>query len=306
MRIDTHCDTAIHLLRHKTLDTLSQANMDFDRLQQYLDVSFFALCTESPAYQSRETEIFDYLLNALLHDIEDQGQWLEVLTNRRQLRESRHTMILIGAEGAKCLGSSAEHLDRWFQSGLRFVGLTWNFNNGFAGGCAEDGEITPAGKALIRRCNQLGILLDAAHIGEKSFWQLAEYSDAPFIMSHTCCAALNPNPGPYPRNVTDRQLHEMAGLGCVVGITFVPDFLGSPGNIERICDHIEHAAEIMGIEGVALGSDFDGAPLAEGIQGVESLPLLYQALADRGFSERDICRVVGDNVKDLLLQVLPQ
>ncbi|MCR4963562.1 MAG: dipeptidase [Firmicutes bacterium] len=306
MRIDAHCDTAMYLLRHKTLDTLPQADLDFDRLQQYLDVAFFAICTETPEYQSRETEIWDAVFTALLRDVEEEGPWLEVLTGRRQLQESRHTMILIGAEGAKCLGASAEHLQRWFDQGLRFLGLTWNLNNPFAGGCAENGEITPAGKALIRRCNQMGILLDAAHMGEKSFWQLTEYCDAPFIVSHTCCAALNPDPGPYPRNITDRQMREMARLGCVAGITFVPDFLGAPGNLERLCDHIAHAADIMGIEGVALGSDYDGADLGDGMQGVEYLPLLYQALSDRGFSEREICRVAGDNIKDLLQQVLPQ
>ncbi|MEG2213152.1 MAG: membrane dipeptidase, partial [Clostridiales bacterium] len=299
------CDSVYHLFNHKTLDTIPEAHLDFERLQQYLDVSFFALCTELPEHAGKETETFDFLLNALVQDIEEQGDWLEILTNKRQLIDARHTMIVIGAEGAGCLGRGAENLLRWYEAGLRFVGLTWNPDNRFAGGCAGGGALTQEGRELVQNCNDLGILIDASHISPKSFWQLADFAPMPFVMSHTCCAALNPHPGPYPRNIDDDQLRAMAELGGVVGITFVPDFLGSPATIDRICEHVEHAAEIMGIDHVALGSDFDGAPMPDGMAGVQSLPLVYEGLAARGFSERDICRVAGDNLRDLLRRVLP-
>ncbi len=303
MRIDGHCDSVYrYLFDYKTLDTIPEAHLDFDRLQEFLDVSFFALCTELPEHAGKETEIFDFLLTALLRDVEEQGNWLEILTNKQQLRQARHTMLLVGTEGARCLGPSAEHLSRWYQAGLRYVGLTWNPDNQFAGGCVGGGPLTAAGRQLVATCNELGVLIDAAHISSKSFWQLTEHIAAPFVMSHTCCAALQS----HPRNVTDDQLKAMAKLGCVVGITFVPDFLGEPANISQICRHVAHAAEIMGVEHVALGSDFDGSSMPEGIDGIQCLPLLYEGLVEIGFTEREVCRIVGDNLRDLLLQVLPE
>lgn len=302
MRVDCHCDTALWLLQYPSLLELPAAQQDYQRISKYLDLAFMDIFINENDHAEDMPQMFRQVLQLLLADIQAHSSLVKPLLWREQLAEPQtHKLLLIAAEGAGGLGQAGEFLDQYYSLGLRLVGLTWNGANRYAGGCASDAGLTAEGELLVKRCNQLGVVLDGAHLNRRSFWQLLEQSTQPVIVSHTCCDALYH----HRRNVDDEQIKALAAQGGVVGITFVPDFLGGAGDLLQLCEHIEHAVALVGSEHVALGSDFDGCtPVAE-LSGVEKLPVLYAALAERGMTAGDIANIAGASVVNLLRKVLP-
>lgn len=302
MRIDCHCDTALWLLKSPSLLCLPEAHQDYQRISRYLDLAFMDIFINENEYAHEMPEMFQQVLNLLLADIAKHRDLVCPLLWREQLdKPSGQTLLLIAAEGAASLGRECQFLEQYYAAGLRLIGLTWNGANRYAGGCASSDGLTDEGQLLVAHCNQLGILLDGAHLNRRSFWQLLEQSRQPIIVSHTCCDALYH----HRRNLDDEQILALAEQDGVVGVTFVPDFLGGAGDLTRLCEHIEHAVTLVGSSHVALGSDFDGCtPVAE-LNGLEKLPLLYDTLAKRGMATEDIANIAGKSVMNLLRKILP-
>jgi len=301
MRVDCHCDTALFLRDCDSLAELPTAHLDYRRLREHLDLAFFAIFIHEQDYERREADEFRLILERLRADLSRQSD-LELLLCREQLLAPAHPLILIGMEGAAPMGAGGEFLREYYQQGLRYVGLAWNFANRYAGGAFASGGITAEGRRLVEECNRLGVLLDAAHLNDESFDDLLQISEAPFIDSHTVCAALCSD---YPRAVSDRQMIALAERGGVVGITMVGDFLGNGGGLEQFCRHVEYAVSLLGSEHVAIGGDFDGCELPPDLDGVQHLPEIYQRLQRRGMRDQDLEQVQGESVRRLLMKVLP-
>jgi len=307
IRIDCHNDTVLNLREKKSLRFLPDAHCDYIRLQKELGLAFFALFIHPHHFGDRQTEEILRLLALLLADIKANEDFVYPVFWHQDLQKLQtevkaRTAVLIGAEGGGFLGVSPEILQYFFTLGFRFLGLTWNFRNNLADGCEEDGGLTKMGKTVVRECNRLGILVDAAHLNHKGFWQLLEQSDDPIIVSHTACETLNL----HPRNLSDEQLAAIGDQGGVVGISYAGMFLGGQEpTLQDVADHIEYAVGIAGIDHVALGSDFDGATLVKDMNGVQDLPNLYAILSQRGFSDLDIDRISGENIFRVLQEVLP-
>ena len=154
----------------------------------------------------------------------------------------------------------------------------------------------------MARCNRMGVLLDGAHASHAAFADLLQVSRQPIIDSHTVCAAFGDD---FGRALTDEELRALAAQGGVACITFVADFLGENGSMDRLCEHIEYAVRLIGSDHVGLGADYDGAQLNPELAGVQFLPALYRRLAQRGMSEEKLNDVKGNSVRRLLQQVLP-
>lgn len=304
LRADCHADTALWLLEQPSLLDLPEAHQDYRRISEHLDLAFLAIYLDEAEYEHELPRLFARLLLMLNADITAHADLVEPLLWREQLEQSGDDLpklLLLGAEGASGLGVDSQHLETYYQAGLRFIGPTWNYANAYAGGCGGAGGLTAAGRRLVELCNAKGMLLDAAHLNCGSFWDLAEASQEPFIVSHTCCAALQP----HRRNLDDSQMLALAELGGVMGITFVPDFLGPAGDLRRLCEHIEYAVALIGSSHVALGSDFDGSEPHAELSGVQTLPRIYSELCRRGMNAADLDNVMGASVTRLLARVLP-
>jgi membrane dipeptidase len=141
----------------------------------------------------------------------------------------------------------------------------------------------------VRVCNALGILLDLAHLNERGFWDVAELTDQPLVVTHACAHALVPS----ARNLTDAQLDALGASGGVVGVCFHHEDVG-PHRTD-IARQIDFIARRIGPAHVALGSDFDGCVLPEGIAGAEGLQDVLGDLAALGWSERDLGLVANGN-----------
>jgi membrane dipeptidase len=215
----------------------------------------------------------------------------------RAAKAAGKVALWLGVEGALAVEDEPAALERLAQAGVRFFGPCWNRTNK-AGVSSFDrknqGGLSSIGRELVAECNRLGILIDVSHASKRTFWDLIDASKTPVFSSHSGCEAVKD----HPRNLDDEQLRAVAKGGGVVGIIFVPHFLGGmfSSTVETICDHIEHVVEVAGEDAVALGSDFDGfIPLPRGIRDVADMPRITQVLWQRGFGERRLRKLLGEN-----------
>jgi len=302
MRIDCHNDTQLFLREKPSLIRLPEAHLDYERMERYLDLAFFALWIEQKEFAPVLSETFRQSWDRLRADMAVNSN-IRLLTHKEQLLDPNAPMALLCMEGAEPLGDTDASLDQLYAEGLRLIGMTWNYDTRYAGGAFETGGITEAGEKLIRRCNELGILLDGAHLNDGSFDRLVELSSQPVIDSHTVCRSLCSD---YPRSISDAQLEELAEKGGVASICMVPDFLGGTKDLREFCRHVDYAVKLIGSEHVGIGADYDGTAMTEDMAGVEKLPEVYKALKKQGLTEEELANVAGDSVKRLLLQVLPE
>ena len=154
----------------------------------------------------------------------------------------------------------------------------------------------------MRRCSELGILVDLSHLNEAGFWDVARLDGGPLVASHSGAHAL----AAHSRNLTDKQLDAIGASGGLVGVVFATmflraDFRESPRRRSSlIVDHARHIADRIGVDHVALGSDFDGAPIPAALGDVAGLPRLLQAFSDGGFSDEEIAAIAWDNWRRVL------
>ncbi|HEY7092899.1 MAG TPA: dipeptidase, partial [Ktedonobacterales bacterium] len=191
-------------------------------------------------------------------------------------------------EGAEPIDPGLDALHVFHAAGLRSLGFVWSRPNAFATGVPfafphspDTGPgLTDAGRELVSVCNSLGIMIDNSHLNEKGFWDVAALSDAPLVATHSCAHALCPT----PRNLTDKQLDAIRDSHGLVGVNFGVGFLREDGDwtaetsLTRIVDHVRYIADRIGVEHVALGSDFDGARVPGDLKDAASLPKLIGAL----------------------------
>lgn len=208
-------------------------------------------------------------------------------------------------EGAEAIDSDLAMLDVLHQAGLRSLGPVWSRPNIFGFGVPfrfpsspDVGPgLTEAGTRLVAACNALRILIDLSHLNEAGFWDVARLSHAPLVATHSnahaICAA--------SRNLTDKQLAAIRDSGGLVGVNYAVSFLRPDGArnadtpLDTVVDHLAYMVEHLGEDGVALGSDFDGALIAAGIGSVSGLPKLIAAMRARGFGDALIEKICHRN-----------
>ncbi len=214
-------------------------------------------------------------------------------------------VAVLHLEGAEAIDPGLEALDLWHAAGLRSLGLVWSRPNAFGCGVPFVSPSSPdigpglsaAGAALVRRCAELGVLVDLSHLNEAGFWDVARLDAGPLVASHSCahslCAA--------SRNLTDAQLDAIGASGGLVGIVFAcpflrADFADDPDTpLSLIVEHARYISERIGVAHVALGSDFDGATVPAALGDVAGIPRLLGAFADAGFSEEEIAAIAWSN-----------
>jgi membrane dipeptidase len=213
-------------------------------------------------------------------------------------------------EGAEAIDVDLEALDFWYAAGLRSLGPVWSRPNEFGHGVPFGGlsspdtgpGLTDAGHALVRRCAELGIVVDLSHLNEAGFWDVQRVDVGPMIASHSAAHALCPT----SRNLTDRQLDAIGASGGLVGIVFAcpflrPDFADDPDTpIELIARHASDIAQRIGVDHGGLGSDFDGAMIPAAVGDVAGMPRVLQALGDAGFSSDEVGAIAAGNWRRVL------
>lgn len=217
------------------------------------------------------------------------------MKNWRALRGMEAPRLHLMLEGAEPLARLDD--PEPILADLEMVTLTWNPANSLAGGVQSDSGLTAEGRDWVRRLESLGVLLDVSHLCARSRRDLLSLAEGPVVASHSNAAGLCD----HPRNLPDSDIRELAGRGGLVGITFVPSFLGEDAGMDSIMDHLSYVADLVGIEAVAFGSDFDGiGRLPLDIEGCQSWPEVLEAMAGRGFTDDEIRAVAAGNWRRLL------
>jgi membrane dipeptidase len=213
-------------------------------------------------------------------------------------------------EGAEPIGPALAELEVLHAAGMRSLGLTWSRPNAFATGVPfafpgspdQGPGLTDAGRALVRACGELRVLVDLSHLNARGFWDVADLSAGPLVASHSGAHALCAS----PRNLTDDQLRAIGERGGIVGINFHVGFLRADGEedadtpVSSIAAHARYVAEVAGVEAVALGSDFDGATMPAALGDVTGLPAVLDALRAAGFAEAELPGVAGGHWRRVL------
>lgn len=326
---------------------LPNAHTDIPRLKEGgVDVQVFAVWSDDKhfktggyAHANKQIDALEAMIAANSADI--------ILTKSSQEIESAvaagKIAAVIGVEGGNMIESSIDNLSALYQRGARYLTLTWNYNLPWASAAAiETSEpktakgLSEHGKSIIRKMNELGMMVDLSHGGEQTFYDVLAISSKPILVSHSNAYSLTP----HYRNLKDDQLIALKANGGVVGVNFYSQFLDSDytkrvnelykkhagkdakaklgitgkymalplaqrkqadAPLSALIKHIDYLVKMVGIDHVAIGSDFDGIESApKGLDDVSKFPILTKALLAHGYSVADIEKIMGKNFLRIL------
>lgn len=240
--------------------------------------------------------IFDKINNIVLSDeryIALARNEDDLWRNKRQGRKS----LMIGIENGLAIGNDISNVAHFANRGIVYITLCHNGDNQICDSArrseATHGGVSEFGEKVIREMNRLGLMVDLSHAAETSFYDALDISQTPIVCSHSNCKSLCD----VPRNLTDEQLRALASKGGVCQITLYGGFLRTDGKacINDAIAHLKHAVDIMGIEHVGLGTDFDGDGGVPGLADASELINFTKALLREHYSEEDIANIWGGN-----------
>lgn len=312
--VDGHCDTIRWFMEPRDVYDFGRLNevghLDLPRMVEGgVKLQFFALCLEpqfKPWGALRRAMTYTNRFYRVLSEHREHVKLIDSAEALKELGSAGYIGALLSLEGGEPLEGSLDVLDIFFRLGYRAVGLAWNDRNELADGVgvgASAGGLTKLGKAVVRRMNQLGMVVDAAHLAPRSFYDVLECSSSPVLVSHANVRALCP----HPRNLDDDQLKALKERGGVVGMTFYPPFIKEDGQaeLEHLLEHFCYVAEKYGVEMLGIGSDFDGIKQAvAGLEDASRYGCLAEGLKRRGFTAADIKKIMGENILSLLGKIL--
>jgi len=239
------------------------------------------------------------------------------LTSDQALAAFRHGRIgsALGLEGGHAIENSLGALRAYYDLGARYMTLTHSENTDWADSAtdtAQHGGLTEFGKEVVREMNRLGMLVDLSHASVETMNDALDVTEAPVIFSHSSARAVTD----HPRNVPDDVLRRLTDNGGVVMVTFVPMFVNDSAlaydgqsaeyrsthpaphaHLSDVVRHLEHLRAVVGGEHIGIGSDFDGIERGpDGLEDVSTYPALLAELARRGWSERELRLLAGENL----------
>jgi membrane dipeptidase len=233
---------------------------------------------------------------------------LAIATSPQAIRTARsrgQIACFAGLEGAHGLNGSIEELPRMQAQGLVYVGLAHFTRNKacrpmVGWGAKAAAGLTDHGRELVDACNRLGLVVDVAHVNRAGLLETCTRSTAPVICSHTACVAVHSS----PRGLDDAQIEAVAKTGGVIGVIFATPFIGRGPGVQQVVAHMDHIKRLVGIEHVALGTDWEGWVIyPEALSSAEKLPALTQGLLQHGWTAEEVHAAYGENFLRVLGEV---
>jgi membrane dipeptidase len=242
------------------------------------------------------------MMERIRKGIDDSDGKLRRCVTAGEVREAvaaKKLAVFLSVEGAHILGGRMEAVEWFYERGMRYLTLG-HFSENEAVFSSNDrknaGEgLKPFGRELVGKLEELGVMVDVAHVAPGCFRDVVKMARRPVFVSHIGMKAVRE----HWRNLDDEQVRAVAETGGVIGIIFSPLFLSRhfwACSLNTVVRHFEHCLEVAGEDHVALGSDWDGfITVPKGLEDVTGLPLLTQRLLDRGHSRETVRKVLGEN-----------
>jgi membrane dipeptidase len=354
--VDTHNDFLMRAADIGSVMDEDRTGKDHSDLARWkkggLDVQVFSVYTdgdkkEAYAYANRQMDSLDAVVARNPDKIEKVYSYKELLRVVKQHKIA----AMFGVEGGHMIENDLTKLDALYNRGTRYLTLTHNIAPGWATSAADETNtkivlphkgLTEFGRLVVKRMNELGMLVDVSHAGDQTFWDVMAITTKPIIASHSSVYALVPS----RRNLKDEQIKAIAKNGGVIQVNFNPGFIDSSFGkkeevflashsieldslkktgmeefyavdyiyrkyaadvlsirppLSKLIDHIEYIIKLVGVDYVGLGSDFDGinvTPLQ--LDDVSGYPLITKVLVERGYSKKDINKILGGNILRVL------
>ncbi|MGN6400949.1 MAG: dipeptidase [Flavisolibacter sp.] len=350
--IDTHNDVLSEVIM-KGLnienDLTGKSYSDIARFKKGgVDIQVFSIfCDErfgkDTAYKYANIEI-----DSLYAIVGRHPDKMMIVTNPMQLQQAvkqKKLGCMMGVEGGHMIEDNLDYLDAFYKRGVRYMTLTWNNSTSWATSAMDETRkkdlqhkgLTQFGKEVVRRMNQLGMIVDISHVGEQTFWDAINTTTKPVIASHSCVYNLCP----VFRNLKDDQIKAIGKNGGIIDLNFYSGFvdsnyeknqklfhanhkteidslkaLGKPGyeidewlaktyrteaaglrpTLNQLLNHLDYIVRLIGVDHVGLGSDFDGISSSpQGLDDVTDFPNITKSLVERGYSKKDIEKILGGN-----------
>lgn len=226
---------------------------------------------------------------------------------------SKSVPAILLMEGADPIVDPERDLKMWFDAGVRIIGMAWRRTR-FCGGTGEPGPLTPLGVTLAKQMDTLGMIHDASHLAEESFWQLCDVAKGPLFASHSNCRSIVPT----DRQLSDEMIKAIVARGGVIGINFFDKFLMRPdeyktrrAHLGDLVAHIDHICQLVGsARHVGLGTDMDGGlgreHIPQEIVTAGDLPRVGDGLRAAGYGAADIEAILGGNMARFFRENLPK
>jgi microsomal dipeptidase-like Zn-dependent dipeptidase/anthranilate/para-aminobenzoate synthase component II len=308
LTLDTHCDTPMLFPQGIRFDQrdprilVDLQKMTEGRLDATIMAAYLPQPTENPtAYADNIFDQIEAIVKKNSDYVRIARTPAELWDNKRAGRKS----IMLGIENGIALDGKLENLQHFADRGIVYMTLCHNGDNDICDSASKSnqthGGISAFGEQVVKEMNRLGILVDMSHAGEKSFYDALEISTKPIVCSHSSARALCD----HPRNLTDDQMRALAAKGGVAQTTIYHGFLrkDAEATILDVIAHLEHAIQVMGIDHVGLGTDFDGDGGVRGLADASELIHFTRQLLARRYSDEDIQKIWGGNFLRVMQQV---
>lgn len=303
---DAHCDTISRCMEAGEGMRKNCGHLDFARLAKYGTAgAVFAIFHDAakPPADGMLAE-FRRQCDFFTREVEKNADLVTHCRTAAQIRaahEAERAAALLSVEGAELLACDPELLFEAHERGVRAVNLTWNRANALSGSNVEDAQrgLSDRGRAFVRAAEALGIFVDVSHLSDAGFWDVVRMTHKPILATHSNARTVCP----HTRNLTDDMFRAIVETGGAVGVNLYSRFVAPEGAaaMEDIVRHVDRFMELGGEKSVCIGADFDGCDaLAGGIGGVSDMPLLWEALARRGYTREVLEDIFAGN----LLRVL--
>lgn len=313
--IDLHQDLLLYV-KNKDLfpnDVIAQTGFSENKRAgvRIVTATAFPHVADSEYLKPETNEIIEKELVGYREFVENNPTW-KIIQDADDFKDSfseeNSRWLVLHVEGLNSFAGDSESwamLERWYQIGLRSVGIVWNLTNSLGGGTLDPKQgLTPLGREVLGWLQRKNMIVDFAHMNEATFWDTADVVNGPIVISHGNARTICDD----PRNYSDEQLRRVSVSGGIVGVFFSKKFLvtGRDATAVDVVRHINHLRDVMGIDHVALGTDFGG--ILSGFPGelksVEQLTLLWNALSDAGYDDESIEKIAYKNALRVVSSLL--
>ena len=313
LTLDSHCDTPMFFDQQINFASRDpKILVDLHKMTEgHLDATIMVAYLEQQGLTDEDllvaTAKADRILNEIEAMVAKSSQFVNIAytpTDLYRLKAERKKAIMLGIENGYAIGKDLQNVERFRNRGVVYMTLCHNGNNQLCGSAKGNDEglgVNAFGQQVIHEMNRVGMMVDISHAGIQTFYDALDISTKPIVASHSSSRVLCN----HPRNLTDEQLRALAAKGGVAQVTLYNGFLKEEGQatLQDAINHLNHMVDIMGIEHVGIGTDFDGDGGIIGCASASELINFTRCLLKERYSEEDIRRIWGGNFLRVMEEV---